>query len=113
MRAALRFTRPMFRKPTADCPACAAVIPSRELILLEFFGGDVVCGCGAVLHLDHHRWWMALMLLGIEVWLLVVVVVALLTSLIGWWIVPLAVAVFVALGVLVAKTSPPKIVDRR
>lgn len=101
---------PMFRKPSADCPACATAIPSRQLIQLEFFGGDIVCGCGAVLHLDHHRWWMAVMLLGVELWLLVLVVVVLLASRIGWWIVALAVAAFVALGVLVALTSPPKIV---
>jgi hypothetical protein len=88
-------------------------VAPRDRIRVEFFGGEIVCtGCGAVLHINHSRWWFGVTVLGCEGWLLVVFAVTLLAVNIGWWILPVAAGAFVAAGVVVALTSPLKVVDR-
>ncbi len=99
-----------------DCPQCHQPILLRQRVSLEFLGGDIVCSCGAVLHIRHDSAWIVASVLGsgvfsdVAVFLLILLTAVGAVVWLGWWSLGVAALVFVSVGIIVAALSPLKVV---
>src|SRR5688572_26150609 len=90
------------------CPDCHQVVPLGRRISLEFLGGEIVCSCGAVLHIRHDGAWIIASLLGtvvfseVAIFLLIVLTILGAVVWLGWWALAVAAFAFAAVGVGVA-----------
>jgi hypothetical protein len=101
----------LMQAPRGCCPHCGAPVSRKQRVKLEFLGGKIPCShCGAVLHLDHRWWSLAVTVIGCEGWLLMTLGAIAVTLKLQWWIVPLLGLGLVIGGLIVGLTSPLTVV---